>query len=247
VQVQGGDGVLVGGFIISGDKPKSLVLRAIGPSLAKVGITGVLADPELELYDSKGNLIDQNDNWTSLAPDRVPKGLAPADGTESLIAATLAPGSYTAVLRGVNNSTGVGLIELYDLDPASSQLSNISTRGIVGSGDAAMIAGFIIGGGDTTKVLVRAIGPSLSEFGVAGALADPALELRDANGSLIFSNDNWRSDQEQQIIASNMPPTNNKEAAIVARLQPGDYTAIVRGVGNTTGVALIEVYNLETP
>lgn len=248
VQVQSGDGVLVGGFIINGNKAKSLVLRAIGPSLAKVGIGGVLSDPELELYDSKGKLIDQNDNWTSLPPKRVPKGFAPADGSESLISATLAPGSYTAVLRDTNNSTGVGLFELYDLDPASSQLSNISTRGIVESGDAAaMIAGFIIGGGDPTKVLVRAIGPSLSEVGVAGALPDPVLELRDSNGSLIFSNDNWRSDQEQQIIASGMPPTNNKEAAIVARLQPGDYTAIVRGVGDATGVALIEVYNLETP
>jgi hypothetical protein len=247
VEVQSGDSVLIGGFIVSGDKPKNVVLRAIGPSLAAAGISGALKDPELELYDSAGQLIDSNDNWTSLPPDSVPAGLAPTDPAESLLQSTLVPGSYTAVLRGTNGSTGVGLFELYDIDAASSRVSNISTRGEVVAGDGAMIAGFIIGGEDLTKVIMRALGPSLAEAGVKGALLDPILELRDAEGSLIFSNDNWRTTQEAAIIASTIPPTNDKEAAIVATLPPGNYTATVRGVGNTTGVALVEVYNLESP
>ncbi len=247
VQVQSGDSVLIGGFIVTGDKPKNVALRAIGPSMAAAGIRGVLQDPALELYNSAGELIDQNDNWTSLPASSVSDGLAPTDPAESLIETTLSPGSYTAVLSGANGSTGVGLFELYDIDPANSQVSNISTRGVVEVNDGAMIAGFIIGGADATKVIVRAIGPSLSASGVAGALLDPTLELHDAEGSLIFSNDNWHSDQEKDIIASTVPPTSDKEAAIVATLPPGSYTATVRGVGDTTGVALVEVYNLEKP
>ena len=191
-------------------------------------------------------MIQKNDNCTSLRAGLVPKGLEPANGAESVINTSLAPGSYTAVLRGVKGGTGVGLFELYDLDPSNSRVSNISTRGNVEIGDGAMIAGFIIGGSDPTKVIVRAIGPSLSAADVTGALRDPILELHDADGSLIFSNDNWRSDQEKQIIDSTVPPTNNKESAIVATLVPGGYTAIVRGVGGTSGVALVEVYNLDS-
>lgn len=245
--MQKGDSVLIGGFIITGDKPKNVALRAIGPSLTGAGIQDALSDPELELYNSSGELIELNDNWTSLSPDTIPDGLVPTDPSESFIAATLEPGSYTAVLRGTNGTTGVGLFELYDVDAQSSRVSNISTRGRVESGDGAMIAGFIIGGEDPTKVIVRAIGPSLAAAGVSGTLLDPILELRDAEGSLIFANDNWRSDQEAQLIDSTLQPTKNKEAAIIATLIPGNYTATVRGVGGTTGVALVEVYNLESP
>ena len=247
VQVQNGDSVLIGGFIVTGDKTKNVVLRAIGPSLTAAGIQGALADPELELYNSAGKLIASNDNWTSLAPDTVPDGLAPTDPGEAFIAAALEPGQYTAVLRGTNGTVGVGLFELYDIDAQSSRVSNISTRGLVESGDGAMIAGFIIGGEDPTKVIVRAIGPSLAAAGVSDALLDPSLELRDSEGSLVFSNNNWRSDQEAQLIESNLQPSNNKESAIIATLVPGNYTATVRGVGGTTGVALIEVYNLDGP
>jgi hypothetical protein len=173
--------------------------------------------------------------------------LAPTDPAESLISTTLPPGNYTAVLRGTDGATGVALFELYDIDPTHSRISNISTRGVVEAGDGAMIAGFIIGGSEPTKVIVRAIGPSLSASGVAGALLDPFLELHNADGSLIYSNDNWRTEQEQQILNSTIPPANEKEAAIVATLVPGNYTATVRGVGDTTGVALVEVYNLDGP
>ncbi|MGI8431538.1 MAG: hypothetical protein ACR2MW_04505 [Chthoniobacterales bacterium] len=247
MKVQRGDSVLIGGFIVTGDEPKNLIFRAIGPSLAAAGVRGALADPELELYDSTGALVASNDNWTSLAAGSIPAGLEPTDPHESLIATTLLPGSYTAVLRGANGTTGVGLFELYDIDAAHSRIANISTRGVVEAADGAMIAGFIIGGQDPSPVLVRAIGPSLGMSGVAGTLADPTLELRDAEGSLIFSNNNWRSDQEAQIIASTIPPASDKEAAIMATLIPGSYTATVRGVGGTTGVALVEVYNLGTP
>ncbi|MGI8437675.1 MAG: fibronectin type III domain-containing protein [Chthoniobacterales bacterium] len=247
VQVQSGDSVLIGGFIVTGDKSKNVVLRAIGPSLAAAGIQGALADPELELYDSAGEVVEVNDNWISLPPAAVPDGLAPKNPNESVIAATLAPGSYTAVLRGTNGATGIGLFELYDVDAQNSRVSNLSTRGLVESGEDAMIAGFIIGGADPTQVIVRAIGPSLADAGVAGALLNPMLELRDAEGSLIFANDDWRSDQESQIAATNLQPRKNKEAAIIATLVPGNYTATVRGEGGTTGVALVEVYNLETP
>lgn len=247
VKVENGDSVLIGGFIVTGDRTKNVALRAIGPSLTAAGITGALSDPELELYNAAGELIEMNDNWTSLPPKTVPEGLAPADQSESLIATSLEPGAYTAVLRGANGATGVGLFELYDIDAQNSRISNISTRGLVETGDGAMIAGFIIGGEAPTQVVVRALGPSLADAGVVGSLLDPTLELRDSEGSLVFSNDNWRSDQEAQIVASGLQPTKNNEAVIIATLAPGNYTATVRGAGGTTGVALVEVYNLDSP
>ena len=247
MKVKNGDSVLIGGFIVTGDEPKMMVLRAIGPSLAAAGVKGALADPALDLYDAAGTLVQENDNWVSLPAESIPAGLEPTDPKESVIATTLAPGSYTAVMRSADGSVGVGLFELYDIDSQNSRVANISTRGVVGADDGAMIAGFIIGGEDPTKVMVRAIGPSLEASGITGALLDPTLELRDEEGSLIFSNNNWRSDQEKQIISSTIPPENNKEAAIIATLIPGNYTATVRGVDDTTGVALVEVYNLDNP
>ncbi len=246
VHVWNNDQVMIGGFMITGDTPKSVVIRALGPSLASQGVKGVLADPVLELHDSSGVVIAQNDNYvTPLPDDVVASGLTPPNPAESLIAITLAPGSYTAELRGANGATGVALCELYDTDPGNSRMTNMSTRGQVGTGDDVMIGGFIIGGSQPTKVIVRAIGPSLTQAGVQGALSDPSLELRDSQGSLIFSNDNWRSDQAQQIIDSTIPPSDNRESAIVATLPPGNYTATVRGARNTTGVALIEAYSLQ--
>jgi hypothetical protein len=236
---------MIGGFIVSGDSKKNMALRALGPSLTKVGVKRPLSNPLLELHDSTGKLIALNDNWTSLPTGTVIPELQPTSPSESVIVASLAPGSYTAVLRGVNGSTGTGLCELYDLDPNNSSVRNISTRGDVGINDDAMIGGFIVGGTAPSKVIIRAIGPSLTAAGVTGALPDPVLELHGSDGSLIFHNDNWRTTQQQQIIDSNVPPTDDKESAIVATLAPGAYTAIVRGAGNTTGVALVEVYVLD--
>ena len=174
------------------------------------------------------------------------QNLKPADGHESFISVTLPPGNYTGVLSGANGASGIGLFELYDLDPASSRISNISTRGEVGTGSDVMIGGFIIGGLNPTKVVLRAIGPSLVASGIPNALPDPVLQLYDGNGSLVFANDNWRTAQEQQIIDSGVPPTDDHESAIVATLSPGNYTAMVYDAHQASGVALVEVYDLET-
>jgi hypothetical protein len=203
-----------------------------------------MADPFLKLYDSKGTLIGSNDNWTTHQSQVTATGVAPSDTRESAIVTTLRPGNYSCVLQSKTGASGVALFELYDLDAASSHLLNISTRGKVGLGENVVIGGFIIGGDQPTKVLIRAIGPSLVNSGIANALQDPRLELRGPTGSLIFANDNWRSSQQQQIIATQIPPKDNREAAILATLNPGHYTAIVRGSGYGTGVALVEVYNL---
>lgn len=243
--VQNGQDVMIGGFIITGNNAKKVIVRGIGPSLAKAGVAGAMADPTLELHDSRGTLIDSNDNWTSRRSEIQATGLPPSDSRESAIVATLQPGNYTCVLQSKSGVPGVALFELYDLDAANSRLINISTRGRVGLGDNVVIGGFIIGGDQPTKVLVRAIGPSLSKSNIANALKDPKLELHGPTGSLIFANDNWRSSQQQQIAATGIQPTDNKESAIIATLQPGTYTAIVRGAGKNTGIALVEVYNLE--
>jgi len=246
--VQTGNQVLIGGFIISGTGPKKLVMRALGPTLSSFGVPGALQNPTLGLYNAAGTLISFNDNWGD-APNKqqiIDAHLAPPNAAEPAILATLDPGNYNAIVRGVNNTTGVALVEGYDIEPGtSSQLENISTRGFVQTGDNVMIAGVIVGGsGGSQKVIVRALGPTLRNFGVANALADPTLELRDINGNLIQSNDNWRSTQQAEIIATGLQPPNDAESAIVATLAPSNYTMIVRGVNNTTGVALVEVYRL---
>jgi acetyl esterase/lipase len=246
VRVEGGSGVLIGGFIVTGELPKKVALRAIGPSLADAGLTDVLADPVLELHDASGALIAQNDNCSSLPANSIPANLKPANGKESFVSTTLSPGSYTAVLRSADGTSGVALFELYDLDPASSRISNISTRGQVETGNDIMIGGFIVGGQDPTKVIVRAIGPSLTAAGIANALPDPVLSLFDGNGSLIFTNDNWRTAQEKQISDTGVAPNDDHESAIVATLTPGNYTATVSDAHQASGVALVEVYDLET-
>ena len=247
VSVQNDDRVMIGGFTVSGDSDKRILLRALGRSLVDTGVKGALADPLLELYNSDGALIAHNDDWTSLLAGTIPSGFKLTDPKESLITATLTPGSYTAVLRGANGETGVALYELYDLGPDSSRVYNISTRGFVGAGDQVLIGGFIIGGDESSQVIVRAIGPSLTGSGVAGTLSNPILELHTTDGLLIYQNDNWRADQEQQILDSGFAPIDDREAAIIATLPPGNYTAVVRGEANDTGVALVEVYNLESP
>src|SRR5438552_5867318 len=245
--VQTGNHVLIGGFIISGTGPKKLVMRVLGPTLSSFGVPGVLQNPTRELHNAAGALIAFNDNWGD-APNKqqiIDAHLAPPNAAEPAILATLNPGNYTAIVRGANNTTGVALVEGYDIDPgSSSRLENISTRGLVQTGAKVMIAGVIVGGSGSQKMIVRALGPTLSNFGVANALANPTLELRDINGNLIRSNDNWRSTQQAEIIATGLQPSYDAESAIVATLAPSNYTMIVRGVNSTTGVALVEVYRL---
>ena len=238
------DNVLIGGFIVTGTQPKRIIVRAIGPSLSSF-FPDALADPVLELRDSSGALIRSNDNWRSdQGAEIIATGLPPGNDLESAIVATLPANNsaYTAIMRGANNGTGIGLVEAYDLDrTVDSKLANISTRGFVQTGDNVLIGGLIVLGQNPLRIIVRAIGPSLN---ITGKLADPVLELRDVNGALIRSNDNWRSDQEAEIIATGIPPTNDLESAIIENLAPGNYTAIVRGVNGTTGIALVEVYAL---
>ena len=237
--------VLIGGFIITGNDPKEVVLRAIGPSLGAFGIADPLADPVLELHASDGSLITMNDNWKDTQQAEIEaSGFQPQNDLESAIISTLDPGSYTAVVSGKDGGTGVGLVEGYDLDQAAdSQFGNISTRGFVETGTNVMIGGFILGGeSGNANVVVRALGPSLTAFGVTGALADPTLELHDQNGALVQSNDNWKETQQTEIEATDLQPTNDLESAMFETLAPGAYTAIVAGKDDLTGVGLVEVY-----
>lgn len=237
--------VMIGGFIVTGDIAKRVVLRGLGPSLGQAGLSGALADPVLELYDAAGTLIESNDNPTVIPG--IVNPLSPANPSEPLLTAILPSGSYTAVLHGVDTTTGLALVELYDVNPASSQVSNISTRGQAGAGSNVMIGGFIVGGSDPTQVLIRALGPSLVPFGISGALADPVLEVYDGSGNLLFSNDNWRATQAQEISATDLAPTSDREAAVLATLIPGNYTALVHDARFSTGVGLVEAYDLEQP
>ena len=262
LQVGTGDRVMIAGFIVQGSSPKMVLIRAIGPSLTNFGVPNVLANPQLELHNAN-SLIARNDNWQTtqiggiITSNQVAEirnsGLAPSNPLESALIARLQPGNYTAIVRGINNTTGNGLAEVYDLSANSgSLLANLSTRGFVQTGNNVMIGGFIVVA-QPTRVIIRAIGPSLTHFGVPDALANPQLELHNAN-SLIARNDNWQTTQIGGIITSNqvaeiqnshLAPTNPAESAIIATLQPGNYTAIVRGVNNTTGIALVEVYDLQ--
>ena len=243
--VQTGENVLIGGFIVTGTDPKRVIVRALGPS---VPVGGRLANPALDLHD--GNTVISNDNWRSDQEAEIQAtGLAPQNDLESAIVRTLAPGSYTAVMRGANGSTGIGLVEVYDLTPNSiSLLGNISSRGLVETGENVMIGGFIVGPVDhgSPQVVVRAIGPSLASSGVANTLQDPVLELHDQSGTILATNDNWLTDRNSSfVLAAGLAPSDTRESALAITLTPGNYTAIVRGANDTMGVALVEVYNLQ--
>jgi hypothetical protein len=250
MRVLASDNVLIAGFIITGTDQKKVIIRGIGPTLGNVGVQGALADPTLELHQGD-TLIATNDNWktkpdgSSQQAEIEATTIPPSNDLESALVATLDPGAYTAILAGQNQGTGIGVVEVYDLNQgANSKLANIATRGFVDTADNAMIGGFIVGGsgGGAARVIVRARGPSLP---LSGALQDPTLELHDGNGATIASNDNWKDSQQGDIEATTIPPSNDLESAIVRTLVPGNYTAVVRGVNNGTGIALVEVYNFQ--
>ena len=241
------ENVLIGGLIIEGTAAKRVIFRAIGPSIP---LPGALADPALELFNANGQQIAANNNWQDdpvEAAEVQQTGIPPSDFRESALVEQLLPGNYTAVVRGASNSTGIGLVEAYDLDsqPAASRMANIATRGTVETGDNVMIAGFILTTGPS-QVVVRALGPTLTAAGVSGALADPALELRDSQGNLLDSADNWQENafQAVQVTTVGLAPVSQVESALTTTLNPSNYTAIVRGAHGTTGVALVEVYTL---
>ena len=240
----------INGFIISGSAPLKVIVRAIGPSLAANGqpLPGVLLDPVLELHDGTGSLIFSNDDWSTSAQESQieASGLAPGDSREPAIIATLPEGAYTMVIRGKNNTTGIALGEVYVLPPnGSSQLVNISGRALTSAGDNVLITGLIMGGQTPRSTLIRALGPTLQAAGVTGELLDPMLDLYDSNGAIIGSNNDWNAAPNQaQIQSTGLAPDDSREAAILMTLTPGNYTAIVRGVDDTTGVALLEAYAL---
>lgn len=250
MRVETGNNVLIGGFIINGSAPKNVVVRGIGPSLVPFGIPDALADPTLELRDSGGTLARQNDNWQddpSQASQLTALGFALQNSNESGMVASLSPAAYTAVLAGKNGGTGVGLVEIYDTNSgANSQLANISTRGFVLTGTNVMIGGFILAGANNTHVVVRGMGPSLAQFGLSPVLDDPTLELRDNNGALLVSNDNWQDDpvSAPQLTARGLAPANAAEAGIHVSLSPGAFTAIMSGKNGGTGIGLVEIYNV---
>ena len=246
VFVDTGERVPIAGFIVTGDVSKRVLIRGIGPSLAASGVPNPLADPTLTLFDNKGGTIMMNNNWRdSQEPEIAATGIPPQNDLESAIVANLPPGHYTTALTGVNATTGNGLIEVYDLESENSTLSNLSTRGFVGTGDNVMIGGLIVGSGDSAIVVFRAIGPSLASSGIANPLLDPTIELHDGNGTVLGFNDDWRDPQLQAVYATLLAPSDDRESAIVAPfLAAGNYTAIVRGKGDTTGVALVEAYRI---
>jgi hypothetical protein len=262
--VQTGANVMIGGFIVQGSGPKRVIIRAIGPELTQFGVPNALANPTLELHNGAGALIATNNDWQttiiggiitgSQVSDIQNSGHAPTEASESAIIADLQPGNYTAILSGVNGTTGVALVEVYDLaTAASSSLGNVSTRSFVQTDSNVMIGGFIVQGSGPKRVIIRAMGPELTQFGVPNPLANPTMELHNGAGALIASNDDWQTtiiggiitgSQVSDIQNSGHAPTAASESAIIADLQPGNYTAIVRGVSNTTGIALVEVYDL---
>jgi hypothetical protein len=240
-----GDNVLIAGFQITGNAAKQLVLRALGPTLTQFGVPNAMQDTTLELHNSTGAVIAFNDDWQDAAnAQSITPSLQPPNDLESAILTTLNPGAYTAIVRGFHNSTGTALVEVYDMSVGSTELSNISTRGFVQTGNDVMIAGVIVQF-HNKQVIVRALGPTLTGFGVPNALADPTLEIRDVNGTLLASNDDWKDTQQNAIAATGLAPPHDFESAIVGTLLPGNYTAIVRGFNNTTGNALVEVYALD--
>jgi hypothetical protein len=253
--VASGDNVLINGFIIRGTDPRTVILRALGPSLSGFGIPHALPDPVLSLYNSSGTLIATNDNWQSDIGSVFleQNGYAPSNPAEAAtLQPNLAPGAYTMVVTGKNTTQGISLAEIYELygPGLNSKLGNISGRGFVGSGDDVLISGFIVGDVGSSTVVVRALGPSLASFGVSDPLSDPILTIYDSKGSIIATNDNWKisdtgGSQQAEIEATTIPPKEDHESAILVTLAPGNYTAIIRDKNQSVGIGIVEAYNLQ--
>lgn len=242
---------MIGGFIITGSESKRVIIRGVGPSMTSVGVAGVINDPILRLFGPTGSPLAVNDNWQDTQQAEIAAtGLSPQDSRESAVIATLSPAAYTASVADANGSTGVGLIEVYDLNSgANARLGNIATRGSVQTSENVMIAGFALGGSsiNPAKVVVRALGPSLAQSGITNPLSNPSLQLFDNNGQLVANNNDWQdvAAQATELQSLNLAPVNAAESAIVATLPPGLYTAIEAGQTGGTGIGLIEVYAIQ--
>ena len=249
--VGSGDNVLIGGFIIQGSQPGTVILRAVGHSLAGRGISNALNDPVLELHDASGAVVAENDDWISSSDAETIASyrLDPSNSLESAMIRTLAPGNYTVIVHAYDNGdgrlTGTALVELYDLHKTSGRAGNLSTRGQILTGNDVMIAGYIVGGGQSKEVVLRGLGPSLARAGVANALTDPTLELVDSSGNTVASNDNWQTDASAAAVQSfGLAPAEPVEAALDRVLAPGAYTCILRGKNGGIGVGLAEIYDV---
>lgn len=242
-----GDNVMIGGFIIDGTTTKKVIVRAIGPSLGANGVSGALPNPFLQFYDGSGVLLQTNDNWRETQEQEIiDTTVPPTNNLESAIVADLAPGGYTAIVSGAAGGTGVALVEVYDLEPASGKLANISTRARVEAGDKALIGGFIINGPQSQRSVIRALGPSLGASGVDGVLANPMLDLYNTNGDLIVTNDDYYTTRDTALLGSyGLKPASIYESAIYLEVAPGNFTAIVHGIGNASGVGLVEIYGIQ--
>jgi hypothetical protein len=253
LRVDTGDRVMIGGFIITGTVPKPVVLRGLGPSLVNAGIpaASVLNDPVIELHGASGAVIISNDNWKDSPQRSQIEGTVyqPTDDREAVILTTLPPAAYTVVLKGAGGTSGVGLIEIYDHNSAlDSELANISTRGFVLTQENVMIGGVMLGANpDATRIAIRGLGPSLASSGLTNLLADPTLELHDANGTVMISNDNWQDDpvSAAQLSANGLAPQDGHESGIFASLPPGQFTVILAGKNGGVGIGLVEIYNLK--
>jgi hypothetical protein len=250
VRTELGDRAMIGGFIITGNAAKSVVIRGLGPSLSSFIANDLLLNPQLELKGPNNNLIFLNKNWKDTQRALIEgTNFEPKDDRESVIVISLNPGAYTAILSGEGGTTGIGLVEVYDTNPGvDSKLGNISTRGFVQEGDKVMIGGFALGGNNNpTRIVVRGRGPSLAQFGLNPVLADPTLQLRNQNGTITIVNDDWQSDpvSRDALIANGFALSDPKEAGIFTILPAGQYTAVLAGKDNGIGIGLIEIYNLQ--
>lgn len=241
-EVQTGDEIVIGGFIINGETLKCVVVRGRGPSINAPVVK--LSDPTLILKQGT-TTIASNNNWgTSPDADLMSDlGLAPPNASEAAIYTCIGPGAYTALLSGVGGTTGVGIVEVFDADVGTPYLRNISTRSFVGAGDLRAIGGFVINGSEPKQVLIRGRGPSINA--PVTKISNPFLQLFDSEGLLVDQNNNWQDEPNStDIDATGLAPGNNLEAAILITLEPGNYTAIVSGFnGQTTGVGIVEVFD----
>jgi sugar lactone lactonase YvrE len=246
--VQTGQGVTIAGFAVTGTDSKQVVVRGLGPTLSQppFNVSGVLQNPTLDLHNASGSIYTNRDWKETQQAEIQATGLAPPNDLESAIFLPLPPGNYTAILTGENGGTGIGLVEVYDIaTTVFAELTSVSTRGFVGTGGAVMIGGFVTSGGNgSTEVVVRGLGPTLTQFGVTGVLADPTLNLVDGNGNIVRGNNNWKESQQAAIQATGLAPPNNLESALVVTVAPGNYTAILEGNGGGTGIGLVEIYKV---
>jgi hypothetical protein len=241
---------MIAGVIITGNVNKPVVLRGLGPSLERFGLTDLLSDPVLDLRGSNGSLIFRNDDWKDSQQNQIQGTIyQPTDDRESVIVTSLPPAAYTATLSGKNQTTGIGVVEIYDNgQTANAQLANLSTRGFVQTQEKVMIGGFILGDNNApTRIAIRGLGPSLMQFGISNTLTDPTLELHDANGTLVAANDDWQSDPVSagQLTANGLAMSSPKESGIFISLLPGQFTAILAGKNGGVGIGLVEIYNLK--